>query len=337
MIRLPAEWEEQDGVLVALPHGITDWRDYLKESIIVFYEIVSEIAKYEKALVIKSEEHGNFLDFLPNSKNIIPIELDVNDTWARDFGPITVLKNKKPAVYDFGFNGWGLKFASNYDNQVNNKLKELGIFSEKVDLITKDVILEGGSIDSNGEGLVLTTTQCLLEKNRNPHLSREELEAKLIKYFGLKKVLWLENGHLQGDDTDSHIDTLARFVDKNTIVYKKCYDHHDYHYTTLSKMEQELKALRDENDKPFNLVPLPMTEPIYFNKERLPSSYANFLIINNAVLVPTYNDPNDKKVLDIFKELFLHRDIIGIDCSMLIRQHGSLHCVTMQLPRGVLA
>lgn len=333
---MPAEWEEQDGVIIALPHQITDWRDYLKESIVVFYEIISEIAKREKAIVIKAEEHGNFLDFLPNNGNIIALELDVNDTWARDFGPIVVYKDSKPFAYNFGFNGWGLKFASNLDNQINNELHKLNVFSKECKYKTKDIILEGGSIDSNGAGLILTTAQCLLESNRNPHLNREDIEKKLCGYFGAEKLLWLEHGALLGDDTDSHIDTLARFVSEDTIVYKKCYDHHDYHYSELQKMEQELKHLRDTEGKPFRLVPLPMTDPIFYENERLPSSYANFLIINDAVLVPTYNDINDKKVLSIFKELFPHREIVGIDCSMLIRQHGSLHCVTMQLPKGTL-
>jgi agmatine deiminase len=172
----------------------------------------------------------------------------------------------------------------------------------------------------------------MLEKNRNPKLSQKHIEKKLIQYLGAKKVLWLNNGVLEGDDTDSHIDTLARFVDTDTIVYQSCDDEDDSHFEELKKMEKELKSFTQLNGKPFKLIALPWIKAKYDQEDRLPATYANFLIINGAVLVPTYDDSNDCLALKIFKKAFPKRDIIGINCNTLIRQHGSLHCVTMQYP-----
>ena len=183
--------------------------------------------------------------------------------------------------------------------------------------------MEGGSIDTNGE-VLLTNTQCLLEKNRNYPLSQKQIEKFLIKTLKVKKVIWLNHGFLEGDDTDSHIDTLARFANKNTIMYVKCTDKNDIHYKELKKMEKELKKTK------FRLVPLPLPKPIYFDNERLPATYVNFLITNKAVLVPIYNCKYDKKALKIFKQTFPNKSIIPINSNILIRQHGSIHCVTKE-------
>ena len=327
-MRLPAEWEEQEFVQLVFPHENTDWSEYLDDAIDTFVNIAKAIQKYQKVLIV-SKNLEEIKKRFPKKKNLTFITLDSNDTWSRDFGGITVEHDGEFLIEDFTFNAWGNKFESDKDNQITRKLKHKGIFkgySHK----TIPFVLEGGAIESNGEDIIMTTSACLLEENRNPKFSQKQIEKKLIQYLGAKKVLWLNSGALEGDDTDSHIDTLARFIDKDTIMYQTCDDTTDSHYEDLKNMEAELKSFRQLNGKAFKLIPLPWIEPKYDEEDRLPATYANFLIINGAVLVPTYNDRNDDEALKIFKKSFPKRDIIGIDCSTLIRQHGSLHCVTMQ-------
>lgn len=338
-IYLPAEWFPQSGVMLTWPHRETDWADILDEVETCFISIASHISQREKLLIVCPEKKS-LVSKLRNCKieNIFFAELPTNDTWARDHGPITVLINNKPLLYDFSFNGWGLKFAANHDNQISRKLFELGMFSK--DVIYKNMlhfVLEGGSIESDGNGTIMTTTECLCSINRNQYLSQNEIESYLIEIFGLNRVLWLSSGYLAGDDTDGHIDTLARFCNEKTIAYVKCDNPADEHYFVLKKMEEELKSFRTINQEPYHLIPLPMVDPIYDGKTRLPATYANFLIINDAVLLPFYNSPQDIIALQQLQQIFPGREIIGIDCLALIKQHGSLHCVTMQFPFGVIS
>jgi len=329
-MRLVAEWEKQAFVQLVFPHPNTDWKEYLDDAIDTFVSIAKAIQKYEKVLII-SKNLAEIKKRFPKKQNLTFVTLDSNDTWSRDFGGITVEQNGKLIIEDFIFNAWGKKFEFEKDNQITRKLKLKGIFkgySHK----TIPFVLEGGAIESNGEGIIMTTTKCLLEKNRNPKLTQNQIEKKLIQYLGAKKVLWLNNGALQGDDTDGHIDTLARFIANDTIMYQTCDDKNDTHYKELKNMEEELKNFKQLNEKPFKLISLPWIDAIYESKDRLPATYANFLMINGAVLVPTYKDKNDDTALEIFKNSFPQREIIGIDCSTLIKQHGSLHCVTMQYP-----
>jgi agmatine deiminase len=327
---LPAEWEKQEFVQLVFPHENTDWNDYLDEAIKTFVNIVNAIRKYQKCLVV-AKNLTYVQSLFPKKRNITFVKLDSNDTWSRDFGGITVNNNGNLTVLDFNFNAWGKKFPYQLDDQITKKLKLKGLLKQykhkKVPFV-----LEGGAIESNAEGVILTTSKCLMEKNRNPMLTQKTIEKKLISYLGAKKILWLNHGYLEGDDTDSHIDTLARFVNSDTIVYQSCDDKNDTHYEELQKMENELCSFKNLNGKSFNLVALPWIKAKYDEDGRLPATYANFLIINGAVLVPTYDDENDSKALKILKKLFPKRDIIGIDCQTLIRQHGSLHCVTMQYP-----
>lgn len=337
--RLPAEWEEQDGVLLAWPHEGSDWLPWLDAVEPVFVEIARQISLIEQVVVVapdtapvrkKLQESGAALE------RIKLFEMDTNDTWSRDFGPITVFEDGRPLILDFGFNGWGLKFAADQDNQITRRLHKLGAFGA-TPLKTVGLIMEGGSIESDGHGTILTTAECLLDGNRNPHLSRTELEEALKKLCGAGHFLWLENGYLAGDDTDSHVDTLARLCPNDTIAYVTCDDPDDEHYQALSAMERELKAFRTADGRPYRLIPLPWPEARYDEEgDRLPATYANFLVINKAVLVPTYRDKNDAAALAAVAEAFPDREIIGIDCLPLILQHGSLHCVTMQLPKGIL-
>lgn len=336
MKRMRAEWEKQKAVLFAFPHQWSDWQPYLSEARENFIAIIKQVLRFESVILIF---HPNDLEGKQIIEEVFGEQIKegrlkvyailCNDTWARDFGAINLLEDEKNVLLDFGFNGWGLKFASNWDNQINSALKELGEFSDELRVM--DMILEGGSIESDGEGVILTNTQCLLEKNRNPHLNQEQIELKLKKHLGAKKILWLSCGYLAGDDTDSHIDTLARFISPTQIAYVGCDDEDDEHYVELKAMEQELKNLKDINGEPYELIKLPFVRAIFDEGERLPATYANFLFVNHALLVPTYGDSNDCLALQILQNALPHLEVIGVDCQTLIRQHGSLHCVSMQI------
>jgi agmatine deiminase len=338
--RLPAEWEIQDGVLLAWPHEATDWAKMLDEVRPVFAEIIRQITRFERVL-LTAPNSASAAEYLTTAgvdlKNVTIREMPNNDTWTRDFGPITVIFNDKPVLLDFGFNGWGLKFPANHDNLISKRLKEQGVL--KPNLNTIGLVFEGGSIECDGLGTILTTAECLLSPNRNPQLSKSEVEQALASLVGARRILWLNHGWLAGDDTDSHIDTLARICPGNTIVYQACGNLLDEHYQTLKLMEGELKAFTAPDGSPYKLIALPWPKACFDQAaHRLPATYANFLVINGAVLVPTYRDPeNDQRALELISRAFPGREAIGIDCLPLLEQHGSLHCVTMQLPQGVLA
>jgi agmatine deiminase len=335
--RLPAEWEPQSCVQLTFPHADSDWEPYLEEVIPCFVEIIEAISRYEKVLVVcdSIERVAKLLKGIPEEQLVL-VEAYSNDTWARDHGGITVLdEEEQPLIWDFVFNGWGLKFPAYLDNLITGKLHAKGIFGP-VTLTQGGLALEGGGIESDGRDTLLTTTACMLSPNRNPHLNREEIEEELRDRFGMPRILWLEHGHLAGDDTDSHIDTLARFCDPETIAYVQCTDTKDEHYEDLRAMEKELQALRTSDGKPYHLIPLPWPDACFAEDgHRLPATYANFLIINKAVLVPIYGVAQDEEALKVLAECFPEREIIGIDCRSLIEQHGSLHCVTMQYPAAL--
>jgi agmatine deiminase len=326
-------------VLLAWPHEESDWHPVLDLVEPVFIEIVRQICQFERAVIVAPDDHGverKLEEAGTEMSNVRLYRVETNDTWARDFGPITVLENDVPRMLDFGFNGWGLKFAASLDNLVTGRLQRAGAFND-TPLTTVGLILEGGSIESDGAGTILTTAECLLSPNRNPHLSKKDIEAALARLLGADRFLWMENGFLAGDDTDSHVDTLVRLCPDDTIAYVACDDPADEHYQALQAMEADLKGFRTRDGGPYRLIPLPWPEPKYDGDgERLPATYANFLIINKAVLVPTYRDKNDKAALEAIGKVFPGRRIIGVDCTPLILQHGSLHCVTMQLPKGTL-
>lgn len=337
-IRLPAEWEQQDGVLLAWPHAASDWAPMLSKVRSVYVDLIKAITRFERVLLAapEPEEARTWLQQagVPLERVVI-VTAATNDSWTRDSGPITVLVNNQPVLLDFGFNGWGLKFAANHDNQLTRTLKAQGALSPRVNTI--GLILEGGSIESDGNGTILTTSQCLLSPNRNPQLDRNELNGALQALLGARQVHWLENGHLAGDDTDAHIDTLARLCPDDTIIYVACDDPTDEHYQPLKQMETELQGLRTLAGQPYRLLTLPWPAPCHDGEgQRLPATYANFLVINGAVLVPVYGQPSDNAALAMIGLAFPGREIIGIDCLPLIEQHGSLHCITMQLPTGVL-
>jgi agmatine/peptidylarginine deiminase len=341
-IFFPPEWHPQSAIQLTWPHPETDWEYMLEEVTACYVNIATEILKRQKLIVVCHDaelvryELSNKTDSL---QNLILVELPGNDTWARDHSGISILNRGEKQVYDFTFNGWGLKFASNYDNQITRGLFKNNVFSRDVELINrKDFALEGGALESDGKGTLLTTTECLLSPNRNSFMSKDEIEDYLKKNFGLDRVLWLDHGYLAGDDTDSHIDTLARYCDEHTIVYVKCEDKDDEHYEALSKMEEQLNTFTDYQGNPYRLITLPMAKAVYDeDNERLPATYANFLVMNDVVLLPFYSDSErDNQAKVQLQKAFPTREIIGIDCSPLIRQHGSLHCITMQYPEGFI-
>ncbi|MCC5930462.1 MAG: agmatine deiminase family protein [Cyclobacteriaceae bacterium] len=339
---LPPEWHPQSGVMLTWPHAATDWNYMLQDAESCFINIAREIAKREKVLVVSPDTDSICKKLIPlcPPENLIFANLPTNDTWARDHGALTLVNQEQTActLLDFTFNAWGLKFAAEHDNQITRKLFEAGnIFSPGCQYSNQlDFVLEGGSIEVDGMGTILTTSECLLSPNRNPHLSKKEIENRLISALGMKRVLWLENGYLEGDDTDSHIDTLARFCPDATIAYVRCADTNDPHYSALKSMETELQDFRTADGLPYRLVALPMAESVYAGDQRLPATYANFLIINGAVLVPVYGSLKDKEAIEALSYAFPGYEIIPVNCLPLIHQHGSLHCVTMQFPMGVL-
>lgn len=332
----PAEWAPQSAIQLTFPHPQSDWSDCLEQASACFVDIAMAASRFEKVVIV-CDDIERVRAFFPQdiTANILFVEVESNDTWARDHGGITVFENDKPVILNFVFNGWGMKFAAHLDNLITEKLHHKGIL--KGEIRHGGLALEGGSIESDGKGILLTTAECLLSPNRNPHLSKAQIEAHLSAVFGTQKFLWLENGWLAGDDTDSHIDTLARLCPNDTIVYVRCDQPDDEHYEALQSMERELQTFTTIEGKPFHLVPLPWPDACYAEDgRRLPATYANFTIINGAVLAPVYGKPQDMEALNTLATVFPDREIIGIDCRILIEQHGSLHCVTMQYPVGVV-
>ena len=317
--RLPAEWEPQSGVQLTWPHAGTDWAPMLQEVTQTYLAMAQEISKREPLLTVRNED------------------IPTNDTWARDHGFLTLTDDQSHfRLLDFCFNGWGRKFPADKDNAINRQLFERGcLHGAYVDCL--DFVLEGGAIESDGKGTIFTTSHCLLAPNRNQPLTKEEISEKLVRFLGAENVIWIEHGQLTGDDTDGHIDTLVRICPDDTLLYISCEDRADEQYEELQLMEEQLHALRTKNGQPYRLRKLPLPRPIYDGEDRLPATYANFLIINGAVLCPTYGQSDlDSEALSVIGETFPGREVVGIDCRPLIRQHGSLHCCTMQFPAGVL-
>ncbi len=327
----PTEWHRQDAVLMAFPHEGTDWaRSGLKAALTPFVRIASAIA-YNEPVIILCRDAESVKSHFCDIRNITFVEIPFNDTWTRDYGPITVYENGTRKFLDFTFNGWGGKFESALDDAVTAELVKRGYLYGAYEKV--DFVLEGGSVETDGEGTLLTTSRCLLNPNRNPDRTKDEIEKFLKEKLCVRRILWLDHGELAGDDTDAHIDTLARFVDEETIAHITCDDPEDPHYEELAKMKEQLKSFRTQSGDPYRLVPLPLPSPKFDGEgNRLPATYANFLVTNHAILLPAYDDPLDKEMVDLFKELFPTREVIPINCMKLIEQGGSLHCSTMQIP-----
>ena len=335
------EWTPCDGVLMALPESDTDWDYILSEALDQYINIVRNLTEngIHVAMLCRNVDKARKRLLSCKEAYITFIEAQYNDTWTRDYGPLTIKHHGELRGLDFGFNGWGLKFAADKDNLINRFLHQKAVFSPGLYRNRSGYILEGGSVDTDGKGTILTTTKCLCSPNRNGGLAKKEVVEKLTEYLGAKHVLFLDYGALMGDDTDSHIDTLARMAPENTIVFTGCRNVDDPHFEELLKMRAQLTMFRNQDGEPYNLVELPLPDPIFDeNGERLPATYANYLVINDCLFVPTYNQPaNDNLALQTLRIPFPEHKIVGIDCTILIRQHGSLHCATMQLPEGLFS
>jgi agmatine deiminase len=340
---LPAEWAPQSGVMLTWPRPDSAWGQKTRAVERVFAEVAACISRYEGVLITCLDPaHRAHVEGLLKEAGA---EMDAfrfylapsNDVWARDHGPITVFEDLRPVLLDFVFNGWGGKYPADLDDALTRVLHSRGAFGA-TPIRRIDFVLEGGGIDTDGAGTLLTTSSCLLAPGRNPGWSRERFEREFRAAMGITRVLWLDHGYLAGDDTDGHVDMLARFCDEHTIAHVACDDRFDEHFDALQAMGRELAGFRDRRGQPYRLIPLPLPKPKLDERgARLPASYANFLIINGAVLVPLYDDPADEIAAARLRACFPGRVIIGIRCLPLIAQYGSLHCVTMQLPRGVLA
>lgn len=339
-VRFPAEWEPQSAVLIAWPHPETDWGPRLVDVEETYIALVAAITAFQDAVICVADDdlqtyaEARLRSARVDMDRVRFVAVEYDDTWLRDSGPITLKNADGFLQLDFRFTGWGGKFEASRDDRLVEALTAQGVFAnatrEQIDFA-----LEGGGIETDGAGTLLTTWKCLHE--RHPDASREELTTKLATWLRQDRVLWLDHGYLEGDDTDAHIDTLARFAAEDAIVYQGCDDVSDTHYPELQAMAAELAALRTRDGKPYRLFALPWAKPIFDDGRRLAASYANFLIVNGAVLMPSYGDPADARAQEVMAEAFPGREIVPVPCRPLIWQNGSLHCITMQLPEGVLA
>ena len=338
--RFPAEWEPQSAILLAWPHAGTDWAERLGEVEDSYVELVAAIARFQPAIVcvadadVEAYARARLASARIDMGRVRFVEVEYDDTWLRDTGPITLRDAGGFRMLDFRFTGWGGKFGAERDDRLVGQLQEAGIFSNN-SIQAIDFALEGGAIETDGAGTLLSTLHCLRE--RHPGLSREDLESRLGGWLHQDRFLWLERGYLEGDDTDAHIDTLARFATPDTIVYQSCDDPGDSHHAELQAMAAELAAMRTREGAPYRLFPLPWPAPVRDGERRLPASYANFLILNGAVLMPAYDDPADARAAQVLAVAFPNREIVQVPCRPFVWQNGSLHCLTMQMPEGSVA
>lgn len=339
---MPAEWEPQEAVWLSWPHRRATWPGNFEPVPAVFAEIARQISETElvRINVGSDEMEANVRQLLTDSQvNMDRVRFHrnpTNDCWVRDHGPIYIVRDRgdirERALVNWGYNAWGGKYPP-YDRDNSIPSQIAAEFGELA--FDGGMILEGGSIDVNGRGLLLTSESCLLNPNRNPHLSREEIEQRLREMLGVHKVLWVGDG-IVGDDTDGHIDDITRFVNERTIVTAIEQDPQDVNYRPLKENLERLKTMTDLEGRPFEIVTLPMPEAVWDEEFRLPASYANFLIINGKVLVPIYRCPNDDVALATLQKLFPDRKVVGIDCTALVLGLGAIHCVTQQQPAGVV-
>ena len=339
--RIPAEWEKQGFVQLTWPHSDTEWYD-LPHVLDCYVNVTRAILRYEPLLIVCRDIAECKADmaargFSPEGLPVRLVECPLNDTWARDHGAISVWDGTRKCILDFVFNGWGLKFGSNLDNQITRTIYKDGAFAGDVEYVDmRPFVLEGGSIDTDGCGTLMATSECLCSLNRNEYLTREEIEKELCQAFGLQRILWVDHGGIVGDDTDSHIDILARFCSADTIAYTQCEDPSDPNFGPLKEMEAQLRTFRTLDGKPYNLVPLPLPDALYLDDYRLPGSYANFLLVNGGVLIPGADSPKDAVAAARLQEVFPDRKVEIIDCRALLSGHGGLHCITMNYPEGYL-
>ena len=341
-LHFPAEWEPQSAVLIAWPTEDTDWAARLGEVEDTYIALVAAITRFQPVVICVPDEDIQSYAYVRIASNRVDmtrvrfVEAAYDDTWLRDSGPISLRRDGGGfRLNDFRFTGWGGKFDASRDDLLVGHLHGAGVFAEGAERREIDFALEGGAIETDGAGTLLTTWRCLHE--RHPDASREELTAKLSDWLAQDRVLWLDHGYLEGDDTDAHIDTLARFAPDDAIVFQACDDTSDPHHAELQAMAGEIAALRTRDGRPYRLFPLPWAQPILDDGRRLAASYANYLILDGAVLMPAYGDVADDAAAAVLAQAYPGREIVQVPCRPLIWQNGSLHCITMQLPEGLLA
>jgi agmatine/peptidylarginine deiminase len=336
---MPAEWMQQRAVLLAWPTPTGDFRPWYPEVEKTYVQIAREISQRQTLIIACGSvaDQRAILAVLngPSLERIRFVHVGYDDIWVRDTAPLTVETPQGALLLDFRFNSWGRKYDCSRDETLAKSLLDSGLFG-KASFAPIDFVLEGGSIETDGEGTLLTTRTCLLNPNRNPSFSQEAIEQLLRETLGIRRFLWLGHGDVEGDDTDAHVDTLARFCDADTIAYTSCDDPDDHHYVGLKAMETELRRFRTKSGTCYRLVPLPIPKPIFGEERaRLPATYANFLIINDAVLLPVYGDARDEVAQQRLAQCFPTRQVVPIDCRSLIRQYGGIHCMTMQFPNSL--
>jgi agmatine deiminase len=336
--RMPAEWEPHSGTWLTWPHNLETWPDQDMQQVETeFLSIIQPLAKDESVHILVNDEEmkGSVTSTLNDNKvemkNIFLHDIPTNDSWIRDYGPNFIIqRDGNVATNDWDFDSWGRKYKWELDDLAGTVIaEELGFHHFK-----PEIVLEGGAIEVNGAGTCVTTKSCILNPNRNNGISSEDMETVLKDYLGISKVIWL-HGEMEGDDTNGHIDNLARFVNPTTMVCAVEEDENDPNYPCLKKNFDRLKTATDQDDKALKIIALPMPGHIGSPSERLPASYANFYIANHSVLVPVYNHPNDKQALAILSPLFPEREIIPIPSTTLIWGLGGVHCLTKQQPAGI--
>jgi agmatine/peptidylarginine deiminase len=338
-LRFPAEWEPQSAILLAWPHAATDWAERLGDVEETYIALVAAITRFQPVVVCVADDdveayaRARLASARIDMQRVAFLGIPYNDTWLRDTGPITLAGADGFRLLDFRFTGWGGKFEASEDDRVVERLADSGIFfnHERQHI---DFALEGGAIETDGAGSLLTTWRCLHE--RHPQASREDLTTRLCHWLKQDRVLWLDHGYLEGDDTDAHVDTLARFAPGNAIVFQACDDPADRHFAELEAMAREIASLRTVDGAPYRLFPLPWPQPVLDDGRRLAASYANYLVVDGAVLMPAYGDAADDRAAAVLAAAHPGREVVQVPCRSLIWQNGSLHCISMQLPRGLL-
>lgn len=336
--RMLPEWAPQQAVMLAWPHPSTDWAPWLDAIQHDYVELAVAISTEVPPLILCQDEahRALILRQLGERCGHAPrlVIAPYNDTWCRDYGPVTVAADGTPRLLDFCFNGWGDKYDASLDNDINQRLSG----EWRAPLTRIEYELEGGSIETDGCGTLLTTVHCLLDSNRNNDFSKADVERFVLEALGLERILWISEGALLGDDTDSHIDNLVRFCSEDTIAYITCTRREDVHYEPLRKMEQQVLALRRPDGSAYKFHAIDLPDPQFDEDgKRLPGSYVNFLVVNASVLVPVFGCAQDAQALNTLRQCFPGHKIVPVPGANLIRQFGGPHCATMQLPLGTLA
>ena len=340
--RLPAEWEPQSAVQLTWPHDQGDWEQNLQPARDCFTRIATVLSQQQTVLIVAREEAERVTissDLVRAGANMPACRFAIapsDDSWARDHSPLTVIDGDGPRLLKFEFNGWGGRYRAERDNQLPAVLQAQGIVGD-TPMSSTNIVLEGGAVECDGAGHFLLRSSCIVDDKRNPGLDRAAMAAVFERWLGAQHIHWLDVGDLEGDDTDGHIDTLARFAPSGAILHQSCEDPNDSHHAVLAAMADSLAGLSDSDGLPRELIPLPLPRPIRDSDgRRMPGGYANFLVANQQVLVPVYDDPADEVAVARIEQAFPEHQVRPVDCRALVRQGGSLHCVTMQYPDGVV-